>query len=55
MTCVIEEDDEGEGFSWLSGSYNIHNINNEEGVISQRTAASPEIRASASAKTPGLP
>lgn len=52
MTCLIPGSTDGK-FTWLSGSYEIHEITREEGVISQSVPESPSVRASAMAKPLG--
>lgn len=54
MTCLVPGSTDGK-FTWLSGSYQIHDIQREEGVISQGEAVeSPTVRASAMAKPLGF-
>lgn len=52
MTCLIPGG-ENSKFQWLAGSYEIHNIKNESGVISQESSETPRVRSSALAKPLG--
>ena len=45
--CVVNE------ASWLSGSYNVHNISNKRGVITASESIPPEVEATAAAKPLG--
>lgn len=53
MTCLVPGGYGGK-FSWLSGGYQVHSIKNRNGVISEKTESTPEIRASATAKPLGF-
>ena len=52
MTCLVPGGEDSK-FQWMAGSYEIHDIQREDGVISQDTASTPNVRSSAMAKPLG--
>jgi hypothetical protein len=52
MTCLIPGGADSK-FTWLSGAYQIHNIQKKDGVISRNKKPAPDIRSSATAKPLG--
>ena len=52
MTCLVPGGEDSK-FQWLAGSYQIHDIKREKGVISQKQADTPTVRSSALAKPLG--
>lgn len=52
MTCLVPGGEDSK-FQWLAGSYEIHSIKREKGVISQEPADTPTVRSSALAKPLG--
>ena len=52
MTCMVPGGKDSK-FQWLAGSYEIHDIKREEGIISETQANTPSVRSSALAKPLG--